>query len=509
MGNGENGVMFLNIKNNITVLLLIHPILMSCGATSVSNSMQSLCPKAQPQGNQLLLESASDTTMTAGLGYLDIHTLDKAGQAVSRRCTVSLWPSDTGNFEVDVFTSGHCFFEPDSEEYKNSNFVLQVAHNGGYFPVDAQMPIQEVFGAFSRSLIQFSSALPKKLRDRLNEAIGSEMLSSCQTGTQAFADELGDMRKTIACFGKNESRSVHLVLSPRKEHADLLSKVFEASRANIKRAFSLIPEREQKIIQLRLESKKYKNTLELNLKQLAYLVNEKHCSLDDVKLDEFTERQTQDLCSFRSQIRAALPNLLKEFYAPIAPIADAKSQTLDELKALNKELFSCRFSSLEDLNIDTVKSMSTVCETELLSRLIWDQWVASGPDSLVGKLVLDKDKISGAGFSIFSLKTNSLDSAESVESERVEKSRPVVFDISGGNVVLSGAALNKQAIMFNYDQDKSKLFLMKKDSGSTLNFLNIFPLATLTTLDGQPTSGGASVLPLPPVQDEPEPATCQ
>lgn len=494
-----------------TFSCLFYVILSGCGAVRAPIPLASTCPNESSSASQLRLTSTPNATMTAGLGYLDIHSTDKAGNAVSRRCTASLWPSDSGITEVDVYTSGHCFFEPDSEEYKNSKFVLQVAYNGGYFPVEAKMPIQEVFGSFSRSLMQFKKALPSKLKKRLNEAIGSEMLAECQKGTQTFAEELGDKRKTIACFDKNESRSVHFVLTPRAEHKEWLELVFEASRTNIKNAFSLIPEREQKIIQLRLDSKKYKNTLEHNLKEFAYLINEKHCTTDKAAMTAaaFTEPQTQALCEFRSQIRAALPGILKDSYAIIEPIADVKNQTIDELMSLNNEVFSCRFTSLEDLNVDVVTSMKTACEVEKLSRLIWDQWVASGPDNMVAQLSLDKAKVSNAGFSVFSLKTNSLDSADSVDFERVEKSRPVVSEISESKGHISGEGLNKQAIMFNFDPENNKLFLMKKDSGSALNLLNIFPLATLTTLDGNPTSGGASVLPLPPVQDDPEVSVCQ
>jgi len=499
------------VKSKASALLLLPAAVGGCGPAAVDNSLNSLCSKPQTTASQLLLTATPASVTTAGLGYLDIHTTDAAGSKLSRRCTVSLWPRDANNTEVDVFTSGHCFFKPDSEEYKNSTFILQVAHNGGYFPVEAKMPIQEVFGAFSRSLSQFSDLLPNNVQNRLNEAIDTEMLSSCQSGTQSFAEELGASRKTIACFGKNESRSVHFVLSPRKEHVEWLEKVFEASRENIKRAFSMLPAREQKIIQLRLDSKKYQNTLELNLKNFAYLINEKHCNTAKATAKDagFVELQTKSLCGNRSQILPVLPSILKEWYAGIESIVEAKSQTLDELKALNSELFSCRFNSLADLNVDSVKSLKTVCEVELLSRLIWDHWVAPGPENLMRQFALDINKLSTADMSIFSIKTNSLDSVESVGSEQVGKSRPFVAEVSDAHGRVSHAGLNKQAIMYNFDANANNLFLMKKDSGSALNFLNAFPLATLTTLDGNPTSGGAGVLPLPPVQDEPNPNGCE
>lgn len=485
-----------------------------CGSARVSNSLNTVCPSdkqaAPARDVRSNLTSTVPASDTAGLGFLDIISSDASGNPVSKRCTVSLWPREGTRFEVDADTSGHCFFEWDSSEFKNARFVIQVAFNGGYFPVKARMPIQETLGSFSRSLTPFSANLPEDLRERLNEATRTDaMIDSCKTGTDAFAAQLGSDRKTIACFGKNESRSVHFVLEPEESSAVWLERVLEAKRELATKAFALLPGREQKIIRLRLEGRRYESVLDRNLKQFAYILNETHCSTaKSVMNDLGFVNQTKTLCSSRDPILAALPGILKEKYPLVQNIVEAKNLSLEELKTLNHKLFLDRFATLADLNPDVITSLKTVTEHELLGRQIWDLWVAPGPEKLMSIFQLDTQKIAQSGSVFLSIKSNALPSAAALASEDVSQSRPRRFEISDAGAQMSPAALNGQAIMLNFDPKKSQLFLMQKDSGSTLNFLDIFPLATLTTLDGEPTSGGAGVLPLPPVSDEQDEANC-
>ena len=56
--------------------------------------------------------------------------------------------------------------------------------------------------------------------------------------------------------------------------------------------------------------------------------------------------------------------------------------------------------------------------------------------------------------------------------------------------------------LFTFSPAAESMFLMKKDSGSILSVLGIVPVAALSTIDGEPTSGGASITPLPEVDNE-------
>lgn len=56
--------------------------------------------------------------------------------------------------------------------------------------------------------------------------------------------------------------------------------------------------------------------------------------------------------------------------------------------------------------------------------------------------------------------------------------------------------------MFDYDPAKNYFKFEKGDSGTELNIFAGFPVAVLSTIDGEPTSGGASITPLPEPREE-------
>jgi hypothetical protein len=67
---------------------------------------------------------------------------------------------------------------------------------------------------------------------------------------------------------------------------------------------------------------------------------------------------------------------------------------------------------------------------------------------------------------------------------------------------MSPEDLNATVILTNFDNQNSHLRLSKTDSGSMLSVFGSVPIATLSTLDGEPTSGGTSVLPLPDYSED-------
>lgn len=65
-----------------------------------------------------------------------------------------------------------------------------------------------------------------------------------------------------------------------------------------------------------------------------------------------------------------------------------------------------------------------------------------------------------------------------------------------GNTSLNGV------FIFDYDPAVAHFSFDKGDSGSLLNIFGGYPVAALSTVDGEPTSGGAAILPLPEVDEE-------
>lgn len=67
---------------------------------------------------------------------------------------------------------------------------------------------------------------------------------------------------------------------------------------------------------------------------------------------------------------------------------------------------------------------------------------------------------------------------------------------------LSPESLNPEVMMLNFENLKNGVGLLKTDSGSILSIFGFLPVGTLTTVDGEATSGGASITPLPAVPPE-------
>ncbi|MBM3381772.1 MAG: hypothetical protein FJY29_04965 [Betaproteobacteria bacterium] len=65
-----------------------------------------------------------------------------------------------------------------------------------------------------------------------------------------------------------------------------------------------------------------------------------------------------------------------------------------------------------------------------------------------------------------------------------------------GNTSLDGV------FIFDYDPAVAHFSFAKGDSGSLLNIFGGYPVAALSTVDGEPTSGGTAILPLPELDEE-------
>jgi hypothetical protein len=56
--------------------------------------------------------------------------------------------------------------------------------------------------------------------------------------------------------------------------------------------------------------------------------------------------------------------------------------------------------------------------------------------------------------------------------------------------------------LINYDKSRQGINPVKGASGSILSIFGSIPAALLSTVDGEPTSGGAGVTPLPEIDDD-------
>ncbi|NBW81136.1 hypothetical protein EBR21_05220 [bacterium] len=77
------------------------------------------------------------------------------------------------------------------------------------------------------------------------------------------------------------------------------------------------------------------------------------------------------------------------------------------------------------------------------------------------------------------------------------------FRLAGNSERVAPASGYLTAFLFDYLPSKNYFQFQKGDSGSVLNIFSGYPVAVLSTIDGEPTSGGATITPLPEPVEEP------
>jgi hypothetical protein len=78
----------------------------------------------------------------------------------------------------------------------------------------------------------------------------------------------------------------------------------------------------------------------------------------------------------------------------------------------------------------------------------------------------------------------------------------VVSDFEYAERLDSGKSLNHDVFLVNYDAGAQGINPVKGASGSILSIFGSIPAALLSTVDGEATSGGAGVTPLPEISDD-------
>lgn len=448
----------------------------------------------------------SEDAQLSGFGYIDIESIQSTGEKLGRRCTMLLRPAGSDPSMAVVSTAAHCLFEPDSVEHQNARYTLQVYDRGGYFPVIAESEQLNNIGLFARSFSHFVPLMPKKVRDRWNNKFTEDMLSSCETATSQFNSQESQKGRSIACFAKNEASSFTVRMKPRGKDAARLASILADRKKQEEDILSRLPELERKFVQMRISASQMETKWNHNSKNIAYLFNPTHCSTPKDQLPRAADGsvETQVLCKHKDVIVPIAKKEFGELYRKYQPILESNFASLEELKNLHSELFLCRFETLEEIVSKGITELKNVCEVEQFGRAIWDRWVSGGPEMLSKSINMPNQ---GFGFSkgqIFSLSTHGYKSSEELKASKVVSAKPKVFGLLSSDVRVSDKSLNTTAFMFSFDPNKSQLFLKKGDSGSTLNLFGLIPMASLTMLDGEPTSGGTAVLPLPPIVDDEE-----
>lgn len=366
---------------------------------------------------------------------------------------------------------------------------MQIYHKGGYFPVAIKFDGLLNLNRLAQRYDPMIGLLPSQKR-RWSFAATENSVEPRKEQTALFSKELAQGRKNIACFSKNELRMLVGKIVVQPKHQGLWETIFGANLSHSKEIFKNLNEREKVVLRLREKSGQFTGKVPAHLRQIGYWLNDKHCTLPDYQQpkDEDGDIEPRELCSDRNKILNDLSQSFPNEYQAVSAVADAPVTTPTELARLHQSVIACSFQSIEEIDLN-MSEAKTVCDIERLPRLIWNRWVRDGvPETIPGSTA--KGLFGVGPESYFSLSYNE-------KSRQSGLSFGAVVAINPSLGELSSAKYNLETIMLNFENGKEGLKLIKSDSGSLLTVFGILPVATLSTLDSEPTSGGSSITALP------------
>jgi hypothetical protein len=428
---------------------------------------------------------------------------------------------------VRIWTAGHCSYNPQTAEFRNSKFTLQVYLDGGYFSVPAVLNDGETMANFSKVFDQYlnnplvSVAVPSEYLDQLKGQISNALPNStsqvCLDEEVKFRSQLGSKAKNVACFNRNEMRGLKSTITVDAKTAPLLKKVLATLRDQENQVMGKFDFAFKKIINSYIIAHSSEQRRLADLRSISYLINKKYCSTPSAERpkDETGREESGYACMMRDTDglllkTLKLPSIVDELQKnlPPADFAIAKDIFDDEttdLVTLRKATRGCSDVSINNLSIDQDLEKLTPCDMGNISNSFWKKFVDVGPQ-------IDSSILSPGIFglnlgSYFGFFTNSIPTSGSAASS---PSRAKLFSLNTSSVLnfeYSGRLATKEekqsnVFLINYDASKQQINPVKGASGSILSVFGLIPVGLLSTVDGQATSGGAGVTPLPQVGDE-------
>jgi hypothetical protein len=400
---------------------------------------------------------------------------------------MSLLPSEEDGLLVKIFTAAHCL--PDITNANKGSFLfkLYIGSRGGYIPLEVESP--QYAKAVTLSTLMNKWVVPALPAGENQYWTPENGTNSCKSATTLFKAESQAGHKT-ACFSRQDFRILDgKVIEKNEKYLKLYTEALEELNRVSGAALKFLPD------SLRSDYDTLRTTASVdlrrrrNLRSMAYLSNVQFCSSNVISgTPQASDADPRVLCDMSSEQRDAFFRLTSSDseYQLLNAVRDEFTTPLSKLR---EEHFGCVLSPLSGAE------EATGCAIESAAKLAFEKWVQNAEQSFAQLSEIEKKGLQFEDY--FSVATANLD-ADSVPSL-------VSLRISG-NTERSNAAVenSKSVFLFDYDPAKGVFSFEKGDSGSTLNIFSGYPIAVLSTIDGEPTSGGSSVLPLPePKEDEP------
>jgi hypothetical protein len=504
-------------------------LMMGCSSASEATRQSVNCNKSSvqrlvedsPPANVLNLDTGipvlkDPDDLSLGIAYLDFDSSNALGEKVSRRCTARFKGHPVKADSLLLFSATHCNFPPESVEFANAKTTLQIWGNSGYFSVPVTIEGQNQLGEFARTgapyLEQYGGvkALSKWSRET-SEGASLE----CQARTSENTSVMVSGQDRLACASESDFVILVAQYSPTEKYKVLFQQILESVEKRNSN-LSVLTQRDRDLFAHSERSRTANENASRGLREMAYSMNINFCNLPEGS--PLTLRKgsipinTGQLCTavknpdLRKVLIAKLESTLKDLYTVhmkeiVEQGVNADTSAESQLFKWHKSIWGCNISSLDQIDVSST-SLLNECDLGRSGALLWRRWVVEHQARLAEFSPVDKARFGLNPETYFTLGVNSLPSQSSVDSDDVSKSIARIFNLAVDKRKFLFSPIGYHWSLFTFSPVAENMFLMKKDSGSIFSALGVVPMAALSTIDGEPTSGGASITPLPEVDGE-------
>ncbi|NBO38583.1 hypothetical protein EBU99_08370 [bacterium] len=446
-------------------------------------------------GDQLNLNSTL-TGIQALRGWMDL-TWDADGIRKQKRCAMSLVPDVSDGTKVMIAAANHCLPEVPENSGSVVESKVHVYFRDGYIPIsidihnlDKVLKMGQLINKFLVPLIpdaQLASWLP------------DYAASNCTSWTSDFRQGSAQDTKT-ACFSRTDLRIIDAsVIETGTKQLEL----YKAALTELKRirgaSLADLPNELRLGIQLLWRSTNTEDIRKRNLRAFAYLSNVQYCAATSIPPPESIAKENEIF--FVLDGKKMFCNMSAQNRDMFFKLSSTDAE-FDRLKAIQNDdktpLLELRNRHIGcDIPPSGWAEEMSSCQLISPTRGFFTKWVRDGLANF--QLLGESERKGLTPDDYFNVVSPSHKSAADVGVH--------FFRLASNTERVAPAGGYLSAFLFDYLPSKNFFQFQKGDSGSVLNIFSGYPVAVLSTINGEPTSGGATVTPLPePAEDAPTPS---